>query len=39
MIRVKKQAVKCDFEKNLNNEIKQQMILATTSKQLCSYCF
>ena len=30
-IRVKQQAVKFDFGENLNNEIKQIMILATTS--------
>ena len=38
-IRVKQQAVKCDFGENLNNEIKQKMILATTSNQLRRYCF
>ena len=38
-IRIKQQAVKCDFGENLNNEIKQQMILATTSNQLRRYCF
>ena len=38
-IRVKQQAVKCDFGENLDNETKQQMILATTSTQLRRYCF
>ena len=36
---VKQQAVKCDFAENLNNEIKQQMILATTTNQFRRYCF
>ena len=38
-IRVKQQAVKCDFGENLNNEIKKQMTLATTSNHLRRYCF
>ena len=36
---VKQQAVKCDFGENLNNEVKQQMILARTNNQLRRYCF
>ena len=38
-IRVKKQAVKCNFGENLSNEIKQQMILTTTSNQLRRFSF
>ena len=38
-IRVIQQAVKRDFRENLNNEIKQQTILTTTSDQLHRQCF
>ena len=37
-IRVKEQAVKCDFGAALNTEIKQQIIL-TTNNKLRRYCF
>ena len=38
-IRVKEQATKCDFGASLESEIKQQIILATTSNKLRRYCF
>ena len=38
-IRVKEQAVKCDFGAALNTEIKQQIILATNNNKLRRYCF
>ena len=37
-IRVKQQALKCDFG-DTNSEIKQQLILATNSHKLRRYCF
>ena len=37
-IRVKQQALKCDFG-DTNSEIKQQLILATNSNKLRRYCF
>ena len=37
-IRVKQQALKCDFG-DTNSEIKQQLILATNSNKLSRYCF
>ena len=36
---VKQQKVKCYFGENLNKEIKQQMVLASTGNQLRRYCF
>ena len=38
-IRVKEQAVKCDFGATLDTEIKHQIILATNNNKLRPYCF
>ena len=38
-IRVKEQAVKCDFGVTLDTEIKQPIILATSNNKLRRYCF
>lgn len=38
-IRVKEQAKKCDFAANLDSEIKQHIILSTTSNKLRRYSF
>ena len=38
-VRVKQQAMKCNFGANLENEIKQQLILATTSNKLRQHAF
>ena len=38
-IRVKEQAVKCDFGATLDTEIKQQIILATNNKKFWRSCF
>ena len=38
-IRVKEQAVKCDFGATLDTEIKEQIISATSNNQLRRYCF